>query len=63
VVAVIMVLDGQRVEPWIVLAFPAWVFALSLYILVASFRRKQAGLEANTWRYRPMAGADQPSRL
>ncbi len=49
VVAVAMVLDGQRVEPWIVLAFPAWVLVLSLYILVAAFRRKQAGLDANTW--------------
>ena len=61
-VAVIMVLDGQRVEPWIVLAFPAWVFALSLYILVAAFRRKQAGLDANTWPSRPMTDADQSSR-
>lgn len=49
VVAIVMVLDGQRVEPWIVLAFPAWVFVLSLYILLAAFRRKQAGLDANTW--------------
>lgn len=62
VVAVIMVLDGQRVEPWIVLAFPAWVFALSRSILIASFRRKQAGLDANAWPSRPMTDADQPSR-
>ncbi len=38
VVAIVMVLDGQRVEPWVVLAFPACVFALSLYILVSSRR-------------------------
>lgn len=63
VVAVLMVLDGQRVEPWIVLAFPAWVFALSLYILVASFRRKQTGVEANAWSVLPVADADRPSRL
>lgn len=63
VVAVVMVLDGQRVEPWIVLAFPAWVLALGLYILVAAFRRKPAGLDANTWPSRPMTDANQPSRL
>jgi hypothetical protein len=49
VVAVVMVLDGERVEPWIVLAFPAWVLALSLSILVASFRRRQAGLDVDAW--------------
>ncbi len=39
VVAIVMVLDAQRVDPWIVLAFPAWVLVLSLFILAASFRR------------------------
>jgi hypothetical protein len=63
VVAVVMVLDGQRVEPWIVLAFPVWVLVLSLHILVAALRRKQAGLDANAWPSRPMTEADQPSRL
>ena len=63
VVAVVMVLDGQRVEPWVVLAFPTWVLALSLYILAANFRRKQTGLDANTWPLAPAADADRPSRL
>jgi hypothetical protein len=43
VVAIVMVLDGQRIEPWVVLAFPAWVLALSLYVLVMSFRKAPAG--------------------
>ncbi len=34
-----MVLDAQRVDPWIVLAFPSWVLVLGLFILAASFRR------------------------
>jgi hypothetical protein len=63
VVAVVMVLDGQRVEPWVVLAFPTWVLALSLYILAANFRRKQTGLDANTWPLAPAVDADRPSRL
>jgi hypothetical protein len=39
VVAAVMVLDGQRAEPWVVLVFPLWVLALSLYILVIGFRK------------------------
>ena len=39
VVAIVMVLDAQRVDPWIALAFPSWVLVLGLFILAASFRR------------------------
>jgi hypothetical protein len=48
VVAIVMVLDGLHVEPWVVLAFPAWVLALSLSILVASFRRRRAGITVDS---------------
>ena len=33
---------------WVVLVFPAWVFLVSIYILIASFRRPRAGVEEST---------------
>jgi hypothetical protein len=43
IVAFVMVLDGQRFEPWVVLAFPGWVLALSLYILIIGYREPHDG--------------------
>ncbi|HST16362.1 MAG TPA: hypothetical protein VLK36_01750, partial [Gaiellaceae bacterium] len=39
VVAVVMVLEGQRAEPWVLLAFPVWVLALSLSLLAMASHR------------------------
>lgn len=40
-----MLLFFFPVSSWMVLAFPAWVFFVSLYILIASGSRRRAGLE------------------
>ena len=41
VVAIAMLLIVS-LNPWIVLTFPAWVFTVSIYILVLNYRRKTA---------------------
>lgn len=39
-VTAIVLLFGAGLVPWLELLFPAWVFVLSVHILVAAFRRK-----------------------
>ena len=49
VIAVVLLVTAGFL-PWIELLFPAWVFALSLHILVASFRRDRG--ERSTARHK-----------
>jgi len=42
----LILLLGAGIVPWLDLIFPAWVFVLSLYILVAAFRSGSAATEA-----------------